>query len=76
MTLPVDVFYVVIALHGQAIATLKPTGLEHLTPIGSSHTGAKAVYAHPAADPWLIYSLRHNDVPYGKMSIKRSVIIP
>jgi hypothetical protein len=76
MAFPVDVFDVVIALHGQAIATLKPAGLEHLTPIGSSHTGTKAVHAHPVADPRLIHSLRHNNVPYDKMSLKRSVIIP
>ncbi len=54
LTVPVDFLGVVIHRHGQAIATFRPPGFEHLAPIWSRHTLAEPVHTQAATDLGLI----------------------
>ena len=60
LTLPVDLLRMTIHLHRQSRTAFSPAVFQDFTPIGSRHSGAKAVHAHASSDFWLISSLRRH----------------
>ena len=59
LAVPVYLFYVLVHLHRQAMATFGAAGFQHLSPICRRHARTKAMHAQAAADFRLISTLGH-----------------